>query len=309
MCIRDRLTLVASRYAESIHVVLLWRCAGIALLFLVLAAHRGHACLRTLRDHPAHCLVAACLQACGYLGFAVAVSLTDTASAMLLIALSPLHAAVLGWLLLGDGVPLSTLLGLALCAVAAVLLHQGQSDEARRAGASEVPLQLLGDGVALATGVCFAAYITTIRALTAGTPTRKGDAAVDTTAVGVLSGAIAASVAGGAVASLRQSPLDGMWWEGAAAVGAIALIVFAFYAAMQHAARHVKPAELSMVWLLESALAPAWVALAGLNRAPCSAWTFAGLLLLVVTLVGHEAFALWKTRQVCSGAHEKFPLL
>jgi len=293
------LTQIAERYAASVFVVLMWRCALVALIFGALTLWNRPAALRTLWAHPLKCVLAASFQASMFLGYTLAVCYTQTARAMVLIGVAPLHAALLGWLFLGDGLPLHTRVSLALTCLAVGCIYLGAADEHPGEVHSQRE-QAVGDVIALVAGVGFGGYLTTVRAITTSA---RGPAHTDTSATGALAGLAASSIAGFVAVVLHREPLPGILsWKGAVATVLIGAAISAFYFLMQFASRFVKSAELSMVWLVSACLGPVWVHVGGYNATPYSPWTIAAFLLVIATLGGHEVCALRMAAESASGA-------
>ncbi len=86
--------------------------------------------------------------------FTTAVQLTDVASAAILMALSPVFAAIWGVIARSETLRIGNLLGVALGVAGAVLVILG----GHRAATATAPAPLLGDGAALLAAVAWAVY-------------------------------------------------------------------------------------------------------------------------------------------------------
>jgi|TARA_B110001469_G_scaffold113714_1_gene117258 drug/metabolite transporter (DMT)-like permease len=94
---------------------------GIIVIMLVLGLYRGTG---NALVSPAHFLLSAVCQLCYQLAFTFCLLLTDAATALLLISLAPLWAALLGVVTMGEPLPRRTViaLGLSVCSVGLVFM-------------------------------------------------------------------------------------------------------------------------------------------------------------------------------------------
>ena len=94
---------------------------GIIVIMLVLGLYRGTG---NALVSPAHFLLSAASQLCYQLSFTFCLLLTDAATALLLISLSPLWAALLGVVAMKEPLPRRTViaLGLSVCSVGLVFM-------------------------------------------------------------------------------------------------------------------------------------------------------------------------------------------
>ena len=94
---------------------------GIIVIMLVLGLYRGTG---NALVSPAHFLLSAASQLCYQLSFTFCLLLTDAATALLLISLSPLWAALLGVVAMREPLPRRTViaLGLSVCSVGLVFM-------------------------------------------------------------------------------------------------------------------------------------------------------------------------------------------
>jgi len=94
---------------------------GIIVIMLALGLYRGTG---NALVSPAHFLLSAASQLCYQLSFTFCLLLTDAATALLLISLSPLWAALLGVVAMREPLPRRTViaLGLSVCSVGLVFM-------------------------------------------------------------------------------------------------------------------------------------------------------------------------------------------
>ncbi|MEC9378139.1 MAG: EamA family transporter, partial [Candidatus Latescibacterota bacterium] len=97
-------------------------------------------------------LLAGAVSGVGTVLFVSAVTYTTVANVLIIIGLAPLFAALLGWLLLGEAVPLRTWIAI-VAALAGTGIAVGGGIEGPR----------IGDLFAFGTALCVAGYLTTIR--------------------------------------------------------------------------------------------------------------------------------------------------
>ena len=131
---------------------------GIIVIMLVLGLCRGTG---NALVSPAHFLFSAACQLCYQLSFTFCLLLTDAATALLLISLSPLWAALLGVVTMGEPLPRRTViaLGLSVCSVGLVfmphLLLEVEAPDRGPSGSRGLNTHgsLAGDLLALFTGL------------------------------------------------------------------------------------------------------------------------------------------------------------
>ena len=94
---------------------------GIIFIMLALGLHRGTSAALV---SPGHFLLSTACQLCYQLAFTFCLLLTDAATALLLISLSPLWAALLGFATMREPLPRRTMLalGLSVCSVGLVFM-------------------------------------------------------------------------------------------------------------------------------------------------------------------------------------------
>ena len=131
---------------------------GIIVIMLVLGLYRGTG---NALVSPPHFLLSAACQLCYQLSFTFCLLLTDAATALLLISLSPLWAALLGVATMGEPLPRRTViaLGLSVCSVGLVfmprLLLEVEAPDSGPSGSRGLNTHgsLAGDLLALFTGL------------------------------------------------------------------------------------------------------------------------------------------------------------
>jgi drug/metabolite transporter (DMT)-like permease len=210
--------------------------------------------------------------------------------AMLFYSLNPLWSALIGRLVLGDFLETRTIAACG-CALVAILLTFLPS--LLFSAVSDEGSTLAGDIVAVATGLSQSAYICNIRAAA------RRDPSIDM---------LPASVAGSFVAAVLVSAVQLWSGRGGLLPGdtlspspeeragllaffglmvADALCVAVLMVCLTLAPRYISGAEVSLVTLLETPLAPFTVFL-WFGEAP-GQWTLLGGALLLATLAAHEA--------------------
>lgn len=159
------------------------KTSSAALLSLIVVFVQYRQDLRSLpsrvRSGGRYLLLPSLSQALLTLGFSLSLLTTSAATALMLIALVPMWAALFGWLVLGDRLPPPTRIALALAAVAVAVVFVPQiarpgDDDAGQAEATvaegedagqpkRVPETVHGSLIALGTGMAIAAQITACR--------------------------------------------------------------------------------------------------------------------------------------------------
>jgi len=278
---------------------------GIIAFMLVLGLVRG---LGGACESPRHFLASALCQLLYQLSFTFCLLLTDAATALLLISLAPLWAALLGVLTMSDSLPRRTVLALSLSLVGVLLVFaprlRGSAHEDDSLYVPSPHGSLVGDLLALFTGFTQGASITVNRHAALNAPR------AELTLATALS-SLAATVFALYLPCYDTSDPHNFWactppvWRTPLfLVLAVcdALSVASFYTAMLIAPRFITGGEVSLILLLELGLAPLWVFLR-FGDVP-SPWTVAGGTLLLVTLAWHEFVALSRGRKQDVGADE-----
>jgi len=196
---------------------------------------------------------------------------------------------------LGDQLPRRTLglLGAGLTSTAIVfmpsLLGTGEAPQdaemPRDDSSDHQPETLLGDCIALATGLCLALYVTFIRYCSK----YRTSAAID--AAPSLGNFLAAAIALVMSTAFGDGLTHGISMAGFLPVVMVnAFLVAIFYVGFTLAPRYITGAEVALILLMETVCGPLWVFLR-FGDVP-SAWTIAGGAVLVVALAIHEVFGM-----------------
>ena len=245
---------------------------------------------------PAHCALVVLFQCFVTIGFPTVFQTTTTAKGLLLISLNPLWAALLGWRVLGDTLPRRTLIALFGAALSIGIIFIPPALMPEEGGgtvaiAADGVGNWRGDLIAVGTGLSLAAMITSSRYGSQRRPKALMAlaAALGSLVAGLVTFTIACSVSWSEAALLRP-----IFWP--IMVADAFCIAACTVLALTFAPRHISPAEVALVLLLEVALGPLWVFVAGFE-AP-STWTLAGGGVLVAVLAAHELSALREARRV-----------
>lgn len=250
--------------------LLFWRGALLAgsLGTFLLLRYRGQL-PRALRGIGRAGFVAGTIAGVGTVSFVFALLHTTVANTLIIIGLSPLVAALLGRIFLGEPVYRHTWIAIP-CALVGVALAASASVEGGNA---------LGDLLAALTACCVAANLTALRA--------AGSADM-TPAVG-WSGVVAMLIAAPLAAPLSVAGDDVL------TLGALGLIVLPVsFALIALAPRYLPAHEVSLILLLEMAIGPYWVWLA-LGEQPGPRAAVGGAIVLA-TLVGHSIAGVRRDR-------------
>ena len=275
-------------------VISAWKNLLLGCLNLIAARVDGSSSALCPGDGRGKKMIAAAstFQAVQQMGFTLAYVFTDPATALLLISLNPLWAALLGWRLLHDALPCRTVVALSGAALAVLvvflppLLLPSRHDTAGRLAAPSdgySPEAFAGDVVAFLTGLSLAGYLIVVRhAATACPRASMGGAAGFGALLASAISFVVAAASGGAL-------VEGLTIEFAGLALADALGLALGYVMLSHAPRLVTGAEVALALQLQVVLSPLLVYL-GLGVAP-SAWTIVGGCLLLTTLGVHELMA------------------
>lgn len=246
---------------------------------------------------PAWFFAGAASQLCNQLGFTFALLLTDTAKALLLISLTPLWAALLGWLFLGDELPRRTIVALGCSVVSIALVFVPR---ALAPSGGEVHGTLLGDACAIFTGLAQAASISVNRAAALHTEPGEKPTLLATGLSSACAYVVALLIPCDASELARLGAVPDFWACTPKVFFSPTFLLYALadatcvavtYVASTIAPRYITGSEVALVLLLEDVTGPLCV-WARFGDVP-SVWTVAGGALLLVTLAGHE-LAGWK---------------
>ena len=205
-------------------------------------------------------------------GFIWSVQHTTVANTMFVLGAIPFFTAILAWLFLGERVA-GKLWGTIGLAMAGVLIMVGDGIGTGNA---------FGNAIAVLTAFGFATYVVILR---------RGRT-TDMLPIVVLSGMLSAGVAAAMVqldlsVPVRDAGLMIVWGAG---LSALVHFLFTF------GSRHVQGAELSLMALLEFALAPIWVLLVFDERP--TALTLVGGTLVMAAVLAQAGPAFRKGRDV-----------
>lgn len=201
--------------------------------------------------------------------FMAAVYTTSTANVVFILAFNTMFAALLGWLFLGQRPQPVTLAAMALMVVGVLII----------VGDSLGSGTLMGDMFALTSAFLIAAAITITRA----SGKHMGFAPLMAVILPFLLGAF----------MLRETgvQLEAPWWI--ILNGAIVMPLSFFLLAT--GPRYLTGPEVAMFYLLETVLAPIWVWMI-FSEVPSTA-SLVGGTILIVTLIAHSAWQLYRMRR------------
>jgi drug/metabolite transporter (DMT)-like permease len=153
----------------DVRTLIFWKSFLVSIMSFVLTASLNggiKATLHGMASGPTHLALGTVFQMMMTLGFTVAVLLADTARALAFLSLNPLVAALLGWLILGERIPLRTMaaLGASVAAVAFIVYPQLTAPPPSSGAAAERTWRTVaGEAVAFATGCALASFLTCSR--------------------------------------------------------------------------------------------------------------------------------------------------
>lgn len=253
--------------------IVFWRnlLMALALCTVIALRNRGRV-VESFRGIGLAGLAVAVLYSISSVSFVSSITLTDAANTLIIIGVSPLCAALLSRLFLGESIRLRTWLAIAgaFAGVAVLFLPSLGSMEAH----------LAGNLLALNVAICMSAAFTIMRAA------RE----VDMMPALVLSGPLVGIVLIG-VADPMSLPADDLW-----AMLLLGLVVAPLAFALISAGPRFLPApEVGLIMLLEMVLGPLWV-WAVIEETP-SAYAFAGGAIVLGTLAVHSAAGLIDDRR------------
>jgi drug/metabolite transporter (DMT)-like permease len=261
--------LVRSMEAAGPWQILFVRSTAVAVtvLAVLLWRYRGDV-LGKIRDAGGFAVLAGALLGAGFCGFIFSLMHTTVANAVLMLSVSPLLTAVLGWLLLGERVRRATWVAMAVALVGVAVMVGGGIV----AGAWFGNLMAL---IAVASFSCFAV------ALRRG---RGGDMLPAVLWAGLLSAPVAALMAPDLSMTLRDVTLSAIM-GGALITGGMMLFTAG--------SRTVPGAELALLALTEVVLGPLWVWLAYAEVPPVE--TLLGGALVLAAIVGRALSGMRRT--------------
>jgi drug/metabolite transporter (DMT)-like permease len=230
--------LVRSMEAAGAWQILFVRSAAVVVtvLAVLLWRYRGD-CLEKIRDAGGLAVLAGALLGAGFCGFIFSLVHTTVANAVLMLSVSPLLTAVLGWLVLGETVRRATWLAMAVALIGVAVM----------VGGGIVAGTWFGSLMALIAVASFSGFAVALRR------GRGGDMLPAVFWAGLLSAPVAAAMAPDLSMTLRDVTLSAIM-GGALITGGMMLFTAG--------SRTVPSAELALLALTEVVLGPIWVWLA-----------------------------------------------
>jgi drug/metabolite transporter (DMT)-like permease len=198
--------------------------------------------------------------------FVLSITLTNAANTLFMMATSPLWAALISWLFLGERVALRTWLAIFSALVGIVIIFSGGIGDGT----------LIGDLIGLAAAFSLATQLTIVRRARATT-------LVPALAAGVLLAGILVGITFASPMAVRG---DDIVWL--ALLGLF--VVPVAFGLLTLAPRYIPSPEVSLIMQLEAILGPIWVWL-GVGEVPPMA-TFVGGAIVLVTLTVHSSLGM-----------------
>ena len=251
--------------------IVFWRSLFMSLFVAgVLVVMHGRAMPRAVRAAGVPGVAAGLLLAGTFFFFIGSITRTTVANTFVLMSVSPFLAAIAGWIILRERVPLRTWVAIAIAFVGILVMFGGAAD----AG------QATGNVLALGVSVCFAAQLMVLR---------KFHASVDMLPMVLIAGlwslVPAFLFAGPFTASARDLAV-------LAVMGCIQLGTGCLLATA--ASRTLSATELSLLGLLEPILGPLWVwALMGEKPGPAA---LTGGAIVLGAVIANQLLAAWRGR-------------
>lgn len=309
---------------DSAIAILCWKALLIGILNLLAATILEGGVCKTVSGVASglgHIALAAGLQALALIGFTLSFLLTDAATALLLISLNPLWAAILSWLVFGEALHLRTVIALTAASLSLLFVflpdlivphHSSDGTESAMAtpasaSASPPALSAFPNLIAIATGTAVAVYLVVVRHAAIHCPRVSmsvasglgslvaGALALALAALRGLSVVVASSDASASSAAAavvpREVPFSQFVFGGFFRLVALDATLLAGAFVLQNLAlREISGTEVALVLLLQVGLGPLYVYL-GIGEVP-SLWTMIGGTLLLVVLAAHELAGL-----------------
>ena len=166
---------VQAEAGGSTAVITVWRYVMSFFLGSAAAviAHGGvHQVVDSIRPAPLHVVGASCIMLLTNVGFTISLLKVDPAKALLLISLNPLWSALLGYAVLGDKLPMRTIVAQVISLLAmlvmftpnvAALLAQSSEHEGSEGGEGGEEGSELLDLIPLGTGIAQAGLLIFVR--------------------------------------------------------------------------------------------------------------------------------------------------
>jgi len=241
--------------------VVFWRSGTLVpFVFLLIAVRSRGRPLAVIRAAGWHAVVAGCALAVAFTAWILALSETTVANAVFVLCCSPIVAAVLAWMVLGERLSRATVAAMAGVLVGLAIMTGGAVADGR----------LLGNLIALGAAFGFAAYTVTVRLR------RAVDMTPAILVAGIVSSAVGLVMSGFEVAV----PLSDLVWCTVLGIGQVGLGLVIYTIG----SRHLPAVELTLLSLIEVVLSPIWVWLL-LAEQPAAA-TLAGGAVMLAAVVG-----------------------
>ena len=255
--------------------LVVWRGAlQSSMLFAAFFAYRRAKAVQEIRGLGRRGLLVALLYAANAISFVVAVEHTSVANVLVILAASPLFAALMSMIFLKEAVGKATWAAI-LAGILGVAIVMGDS-----LSAGTGP----GDLSALVTALTLAGIFTVIRG-------SGGLNMIPATALGALiSASIALPFAGLSAAALLSPPAESLLYI--LLMGAVVMPLS--FGLITLGPRHVPAPEVALLMLLETVLGPLWVWL-GVGEEPPPA-TFLGGAIVLGAVALHAAWRLSRRR-------------
>jgi drug/metabolite transporter (DMT)-like permease len=248
-----------------------------AFLAAVLLAVHGRGAIAQIRAIGGHGAVSGVLFAVMFTCFMLALTRTSTANTLVLTSTSPFYAALLGWLVLHERIPLRTWIAMPFAFAGICLMFADAAAFGAMSG-------LAGNLIALLVPLAFAVNIVVIR--------RTGHH-IDLLPTVMIGGAISAAVTLPFALPFTATAFDHLLMLG---LGVVQLGVGCVL--MTRAARYLRATEIGLLSLLETILGPLWTWL-GVGETP-AAMTLAGGAVVVGALLANELAGLWLDKEPVS---------
>ncbi len=247
-----------------------WRGLFMALALLVLSQFKASGQIRSSENSALGIALAATMMAGSSLCLVLAFTLTQAANAVVILSISPLFAAFISRVVLGERCSFRTWLAIIVCVSGVFWVMSG----------SLVAGNLLGDSLAALSALLIGAYFTVFRRYPG----------VSRSAV-IMYGGILLSLAALPFATPLSLPSASYGWLMLAGLlqMPVALLL------ITSATRFLPAAEVSLFLLLETILAPIWVWLV-LDETPPPT-TFGGGILIITALTLHILFGMYNHKK------------
>lgn len=243
-----------------------WRGLLMALAMLLLSRIMASCQIRSSDSTILETWLAAIMMAVSSLCLVLAFTLTQTANAVVILSASPLFAAIISRIVLGERCSYRTWLAIFFCIAGVFWVMSGSLSAGN----------LLGDGLAVVSTVFIGAYFTVFRRY----PEISRPAAI-------MRGGILLCLMALPFATPMSLPPSSYGWLVLAGLVQMPVALLL----ITSATRFLPAAEVSLFLLLETCLAPIWVWLA-MGEIPPST-TFYGGVLIVTTLLFHTLFGIY----------------